>query len=239
MSRFRASTRTAPAAAIVIALALFVAACGSSGDAEESSEPNLVSADDLAIDSESLAAAGADDDDAGADADNTAGGASEGDGESAGSTTTTLPQEEETLEDEFFDSVEEFMSCLEAEGFEFIGPPSGALGADAPQNAQPYVDALIACAARSGVQEKLAEVDAARAEMTPEEVEEENRAFLLFRDCMVGRGWLILDPTPDENGLLFHGVQSTSEWIAPDGQSLATSDDTAECQALVQEEQGE
>ena len=100
-----------------------------------------------------------------------------------------------------------------------------------PVNQQPYIDALVACAARSQIQERLAEADAAQADLTAEEVENQNRQFIAFRDCMVGRGWGIPEPVPNEQGLLFGGFASTASWVAPPGESLTTSDDLGECQS--------
>ena len=37
------------------------------------------------------------------------------------------------------------------------------------------------------------------------EIENQNRQFIAFRDCMVGRGWSIPEPVPNEQGLLFGG----------------------------------
>ncbi|MEL0000013.1 MAG: hypothetical protein VW623_07875, partial [Acidimicrobiaceae bacterium] len=93
------------------------------------------------------------------------------------------------------------------------------------------IDALVACAARSQIQERLAEADAATADLTAEEVENQNRQFIAFRDCMVGRGWGIPEPVPNEQGLLFGGFASTASWVAPPGESLTTSDDLGECQS--------
>jgi len=150
-------------------------------------------------------------------------------GDAAPATTTTLPQADESSpQEELFDAVAVFQSCLAAEGTEFIGTPDASLGADAPQNQQSYIDSLILCAARSDIQNKIAASQAAQANLTPEEIEQQNRQFLLFRDCMIGRGWIIPEPTPDDNGLLF-SLQATQDWEAPNGETLIDSDDTAEC----------
>jgi len=146
-----------------------------------------------------------------------------------GATTTTLPQEELTAGEEFFLAVEEFSSCLDADGFTFIGVPDAALGADDPVNQPAYLEALGACAARSQILEKIQAADAERAELSPAEIEESNRTYLIFRDCMVGRGWKIPEPTPDETGLLFAGYQAAASWQPPPGEAIADSDDVDEC----------
>ena len=131
-------------------------------------------------------------------------------------TTTTLPQEELDPGEALAEAVGVFQSCLDAEGYEFIGIPfQEETDPEAPVNQQPYIDALVACAARSQIQERLAEADAARADLTAEEVENQNRQFIAFRDCMVGRGWGIPEPVPNEQGLLFGGFASTASWVAP------------------------
>ncbi len=155
------------------------------------------------------------------------------DGESeeqtTGDTTTTLPQEELTAGEEFFLAVEEFSSCLDADGFTFMGVPDATLGPDDPLNQPAYLEALGACAARSQILEKIQAADAERAELSPAEIEESNRTYLIFRECMVGRGWQIPEPTPDETGLLFAGYQAAASWQAPPGEAIADSDDVEEC----------
>lgn len=145
-------------------------------------------------------------------------------------TTTTLPQAEElTPQQELFQAIEVFQSCMDAEGTDFIGIPDQSLGADAPQNQQPYIDSLVLCATRSDIQNKIAAANAAQADLSPEEIEEQNRSFLAVRECLVGRGWVIPEPVPNENGLLFGGVQATQQWEPPAGETLIDSDDIAEC----------
>ncbi len=133
------------------------------------------------------------------------------------------------VEVEVVASVAEFQSCLDATGHSFIGLPDPSLGADAPENAGPYIDALIDCAARSQIQERLAEADAAQADLTPEEVEAQNRQYVAFRDCMIGRGWDIPEPVPNEFGLLFPGFAQAAGWQGPPGEDITTTDDVGEC----------
>jgi hypothetical protein len=215
--------------ALVTGFALVAAACGGGGG-DTSGAVTLRSAGAIAVDAddvatttstEAVAAAGG-----AGEADNVA---APGDDETA-DTTTTLPQEELEPGEALFEAVGAFQSCLDAEGYEFIGIPSqDETDPEAPVNQQSYIDALVACAARSQIQERLAEADAAQADLTPEEIEDQNRQFIAFRDCMVGRGWGIPDPVPNEQGLLFGGFGSTTSWVAPPGESLASSDDIGEC----------
>ena len=147
-------------------------------------------------------------------------------------TTTTLPQEEQSEGDALFEAIGVFQSCLAADGYEFIGiPGQTSTDPDDPVNQQPYIDSLIACAARSQIQERLAEASAAQEDLTPEEVEEQNRQYVEFRECMVGRGWDIPEPTPNEIGLLFPGFGAAAAWSGPPGEDITTSDDVGECTA--------
>ena len=218
--------------AVIAAITIVATACGGGGDDEASDDIVLRTQGDIAVEADDVA-----DTTTTAPEGSSGAGASEGDGsesvdqtndEETAETTTTLPQEELTEGEALFEAVGIFQSCLDAEGYEFIGVPDPSLG-DVPQNAQPYIDALIACAARSQIQERLAAADAAQADLTPEEVEEQNRQYVAFRDCMVGRGWDIPDPVPNEFGLLFPGFQAAAAWQGPPGEDIANTDDVGEC----------
>ncbi len=231
--------RLTRAVAVASFLALLTSACGGSSGETGADNATLRSSGEITIDADkvvestsSTTASGAtgavesDDDGAGDDGDI----APE---DSADQTTeTTLPQQEKTPAEEMFEAIEEFMSCLDADGFTFIGLPTGG-DADAPENQQPYIDALIACAARSDVQNKIAAADASLTELSPEEIEEVNRTFIEVRTCLTGRGWLVPEPTPDENGLLFAGFGEATTWQPPPGQSITESDDIDECSAVA------
>ena len=209
--------------ALVAGFALVAAACGGGGG-DTSGDVTLRSAGTIAVDADDVATTTT------TEAVAAAGGAGEADDVAAPSdsettdTTTTLPQEELDPGEALFEAVGVFQSCLDAEGYEETDP-------EAPVNQQPYIDALVACAARSQIQERLAEADSARADLTAEEIENQNRQFIAFRDCMVGRGWSIPEPVPNEQGLLFGGFASTASWVGPPGESLTTSDDLGECQS--------
>ncbi|MEM9464998.1 MAG: hypothetical protein AAGA90_06480 [Actinomycetota bacterium] len=226
--------------AVMAAITIIATACGGGGDDDASGDIVLRTQGDIEVDADDVAdttttaapaAAGA--------------GAAEGDEEAVEptadattSTSTTLPQEEQSEGEALFEAVSVFQSCLDAEGYEFIGIPDPTLG-DVPQNAQPYIDALIACAARSQVQERLAEADAAQADLTPEEVEEQNRQYVAFRDCMIGRGWNIPDPVPNEYGLLFPGFAAAAAWEGPPGEDIAQTDDVGDCTSEANIDLGE
>jgi hypothetical protein len=216
--------------ALIAGFAVVAAACGGGGGDDTSGDVTLRSAGAIAVDADDVATTTT------TEAVAATGGAGEADDVAASNddvpaeTTTTLPQEELDPGEALFEAVGVFQSCLDAEGYEFIGIPfQEETDPEAPVNQQPYIDALVACAARSQIQERIAEADAAQADLTPEEIEDQNRQFIAFRDCMVGRGWGIPDPVPNEQGLLFGGFGSTTSWVAPPGESLTSSDDVGEC----------
>ncbi|MEM8706350.1 MAG: hypothetical protein AAGE98_07830 [Actinomycetota bacterium] len=220
--------------ALITALALLATACGGGDGDDASGEVTLRSAGDVQVDESDLASTTTT-----TEAVAAAGGAGEAedvesttDDAEPAETTTTLPQEELSEGEALFQAIGVFQSCLDADGFEFIGIPGQAsTDPDAPVNQQPYIDALIACAARSQIQERLADADAAQQDLSPEEVEEQNRQYLEFRDCMIGRGWDIPDPVPNEVGLLFPGFGAAAAWSGPPGEDIATTDDVGECTA--------
>ncbi len=219
-------TPTRRLGAVIVTTLLVAGACGGGGDDDASGDVVLRTQGEISVDegdvAETTTTLAASDD---AEAD-------EGDGEATDATTstsTTLPQEEVGTGDALFAAVAEFQSCLDATGHSFIGLPDPSLGADAPENAGPYIDALIDCAARSQIQERLAEADAAQADLTPEEVEAQNRQYVAFRDCMIGRGWDIPEPVPNEFGLLFPGFAQAAGWQGPPGEDITTTDDVGEC----------
>lgn len=220
------------AAVLLVTLAAIAVSCGGSSDAADS---DGVVIRDISVDTVDGSDITADEpaDDSSSTTDEPAGDEEGGDGDSEpAETTTTLPQAEElTPQQELFQAIEVFQSCMDAEGISFIGVPDPSLGDDAPQNQQAYIDTLILCATRSDIQNKIAAANAAQADLTPEEVEEQNRSFLAVRECLVGRGWIIPEPVPNENGLLFGGIQQSQQWEPPAGETLIDSDDIAECVA--------
>lgn len=228
--------------ALVVGFTVFAAACGGGGGDDDANTDGVTlrSAGEIEVDesdvattttTEAVAAAGrAGEAEDVQDVDQTA---------DTAETTTTLPQEEQSEGEALFEAIGIFQSCLAADGYEFIGIPGQAsTDPDDPVNQQPYIDSLIACAARSQIQERLADADAAQEDLTPEEVEEQNRQYLEFRDCMIGRGWNIPDPTPNEFGLLFPGFAAAASWTGPPGEDIASTDDVGECTAQADIELG-
>jgi len=215
---------------LLAVLALLATACGG-GDADASTdEGGLVFQGaqnvDVPATTTSTTAAPADD-------------ASAGAGEGGGvptfdETQDTIPtDEEEDPDGEFFDAVGDFMACLSTEGFGFIGIPNGD-DATAPVNDPGYREALGSCAASTQILSKM-EAAEDTSDLTAEEIEENNRAFGVFVDCLIGRGWTIPAPTPDENGVLQPPyIEIARDWTPPGGGSIIdddsfNTDDFGEC----------
>jgi hypothetical protein len=130
-----------------------------------------------------------------------------------------IPDEEEDPDGEFFDSVGDFFQCLTTEGYDFIGIPNGGDEAD-PVNDPSYGQALGSCAASTQIIAKMQAADDT-SDLTAEEIEEQNRNFTIFVDCLTGRGWTIPPLTPDENGVLQPPyVELAQTWQTPDGGSI-------------------
>ena len=207
---------------------LFAAACGGSGDDTETGAPNFVVQGEQTLDDEITTTTEA-------PADFGATGASEAGGEAPAfdETSDTIPDgEEETPEGEFFDAVGVFMQCLNVSGFGFLGIPND--DPENPANDEGYRDALSDCAARSEIVSKMtAAEDTSR--FSAEEIEERNRGFVEFTDCLKGRGWKTPSLSPDENGSIIPGYAEMAQaFEGPDGSGLIdgqVNDDFADCGA--------
>ncbi len=98
-----------------------------------------------------------------------------------------------------FDAFGKFKSCLTDKGYTIEGNLQDRSN---PAYQDPaYAEAVSTCAARSDIVNILAEVQATRADLTPDEVKERNEAFIELRDCLVDKGWTI-ETSTSEIGLL-------------------------------------
>ncbi len=201
---------------VLVALVVFAAACGGSENDTASDDAGFVVQGeqnvDLASTTTTVASAG----------EEGAGGAGEGSGvPTFDETESTIPTgEEDDPDGEFFDSVGDFMSCLTSEGYGFLGIPSEDLDETAPVNDPGYIDALRGCAASSQIVDKMQAAEDT-SDLTAEEIEESNRAFTQFVDCLKGLGWVIPPLTPDENGVLQTPYfEIARSWVPPDGTSI-------------------
>lgn len=146
------------------------------------------------------------------------------------STADTVPQNEEegSAITGLFEALAVFASCLDDEGYEFIGRPDPTLEADDPVNDAGYIDALTKCAAVSQIIQALETQQAESDNLDTEGIETRNRQLVYWTDCMVGRGWTIGTIATDERGL-----NSPTELDPPAGQSFIDSPDLGECATIA------
>lgn len=137
------------------------------------------------------------------------------------------------------DALDAFNTCLDGEGYAFIGLPGGGEPND-PRNDPAYGSALATCAARSNIVQALRDTQQENADLTPDEIESRNRAYLAWRECMIGRGWQVPEPVPDANGVLGGNLQGGDGGglQPPPGESLLGSDDLRECAEGAADEAG-
>jgi hypothetical protein len=168
-----------------------------------------------------------------------AGGASGASGETGGETSDTIPLATQDPTTKFFSAINTFQSCLKGLGVKFIGAPNPN---DPATNDPNYIKNLSTCAAKSNILQALKEQQSYQDNLTPEQIEEQNKGYLAWRDCMIERGWGIPEPKPDEKGRLFSfsGAENgqTPNFDPPPGEDIITSSDVRECASQVQEEFG-
>ena len=127
----------------------------------------------------------------------------------------TIPLAEEDINPglKLMDTLEDFNECLDSEGYSFIGIPNEELGSEDPVNQPEYLEALGLCNSRTNIATVFQEFQTSRAELTPEQIRQENEDFIDMADCLRRKGWAIGELAPDENGLLGPG----GEFSSPDG----------------------
>jgi hypothetical protein len=135
-------------------------------------------------------------------------------------TTTQPPKETIPLAEEdinpglkLMDSLEDFNTCLDSEGFGFLGIPNEEAGPDALVNQPDYLEALGLCNSRTNIGAVYQEFLTSRSELTPQQIREDNEQFIELTVCLKRKGWTIGDLTPNESGLLNPG----DEFSGPDG----------------------
>jgi hypothetical protein len=153
----------------------------------------------------------------------------------AGGTTDTVPLAEEDPTTSFFEATSSFTQCLKDRGTSFLGVP-GQGDPNGPANDPTYVKDLSTCAAKSNILQAMQGAQKAQESMSPAEIKQQNKAYLKWRKCMIGRGWDIAEPKPDSKGRLFSFSQGTgAQMTPPDGEDLLTSGDLQECAAQTQD----
>jgi hypothetical protein len=154
----------------------------------------------------------------------------------AGASGDTVPLAKEDPTTKFFKSLNVFQNCLSGLNVKFIGVPDGK-DPGAPVNNPDYIKALSTCAAKSNIVQALKDQQTAQDALTPAEVETQNKNYLKWRDCMIGRGWGIPTPKPDAKGRLFSfGASGSSvpNFTPPPGQDILSSGDVTACATEVQ-----
>lgn len=151
------------------------------------------------------------------------------------STDDTIPLAEEDPSSKFFGATQKFRQCLDDLGTAFIGAPD-ASKPDSPSNDPGYVQDLSTCASKSGIVQAMQEMQAAQADQTPAEIEEQNKGYLRWRKCMIGKGWKIPEPKPDSEGRLFSfgGGGGGPQIEPPPGKSLLGDRDLQDCAEQAQ-----
>jgi hypothetical protein len=98
-----------------------------------------------------------------------------------------------------FDAFGKFRSCLEDKGYAIEGD---LLDPNNPAYKDPdYQETVQTCAARTDIVNVLSEVQATRANLTPDEVKVRNEVFTELRTCLEAKGWSVETAT-SEIGLL-------------------------------------
>jgi len=149
-------------------------------------------------------------------------------GQATGST-DTVPLAKEDPTTAFFGATQKFRNCLKDLGTAFIGAPDGA-NPDSPTNDPAYIKDLSTCAAKSGIVQAMQEMQKAQEDMSPAEIEKQNKGYLKWRKCMIGKGWKIGKPTPDSKGRLFSFSGGRGPDITPPpGKDLLGDKDMQDC----------
>ena len=123
----------------------------------------------------------------------------------------------------------------------FIGAPDPK-HPNSPANDPNYLKNLTTCAAQSHILQALKDFQTAQNNMTPAQIQQENKGYLAWRNCMIGRGWQIPEPKPDAQGRLFSfnvsGGGGGPQLTPPPGQDPLTSNDIRDCAAQSQRQTG-
>jgi hypothetical protein len=155
-------------------------------------------------------------------------------GTSSNSTADTVPLAKDSPTSGLFAALGAFQSCLKGKGVKFIGIPD-ASKPNSPTNDPTYLANLATCAARSRIQQAAAAQQSAMDNLTPAQIKKSNEGFLVWRQCMISRGWGMPEPKPDSRGRLFSfGGNSLPPFQPPAGQDVMTTGDYQKCASEVQ-----
>ena len=225
---------TSVALAAVVAMTMTLAACGSSS---KSSADNVISAGQVDLQLPPGWKVTKDGKGAIRPAGDSSAGGTGASGATAAVTGETIPLAGEDPTTKFFGALGIFQSCLKGLGVKFIGVPDQS-NPNSPTNDPTYIKGLSTCAAKSNIVQALKDQQTAQDNLTPAQIKTQNKGFLVWRDCMIGRGWGIPEPKPDSKGRLFSfgagGGGSVPNFTPPPGQDILTSSDVQECATEAQ-----
>ncbi len=157
-------------------------------------------------------------------------------------TAATVPLAQQNPTTALFTAIGVFQSCLNNLGVTFVGAPDPS-DPSSPANSPSYLKNLETCATKSDILQALKAAQSAQQNLTQAQIKKENKDYLKWRTCMIGRGWGIPQPTPNAQGLLFSfggtgggsgGGGGASGFKAPPGQSLLNSSDLQQCAAVAE-----
>jgi hypothetical protein len=152
-----------------------------------------------------------------------------GPGGNVTASSSTVPLAQQNPITALFTSIGVFQSCLKGLGVTFIGAPDPSNPSD-PANNPDYLKHLATCAAQSNIVQALKAEQTAQQNLTQAQIHTENKDYLKWRTCMIGRGWTIPQPTPNSQGLLFSfGANSGPSITPPPGKTLFSSGDIESC----------
>jgi hypothetical protein len=132
-------------------------------------------------------------------------------------------------------AISSFQSCLKGLGVTFVGAPDPS-NPNSPANDPTYIKNLTTCAAQSNILQALKNAQTAQDNLTTAQIAIENKAYLKWRTCMIGRGWGIPQPVPDSKGRLFSfgGGTTGANFTPPAGQTLLSSHDLEGCAVVAE-----
>ena len=149
----------------------------------------------------------------------------------------TIPLAQQDPTTKFFSAFGQFRSCLKNQGLTFLGVPDPNKP-NSPTNDPAYIKGLQTCAAQSNILQALQELQNSQNNLTPDQIEEQNKSYLVWRDCMIDHGWKIPEPVPDSKGRLLSFGPNAPQIEGPAGEDLFDSNDFQECASQAQQETG-
>jgi hypothetical protein len=170
-------------------------------------------------------------------------------GSHGGASASTVPLAKQNSITALFTALSTFQACLKGLGVTFVGIPNSA-DPSSPANNPSYIKSLTTCAAQSNILQALKAEQTAQSSLTLPQIHTENKEYLKWRTCMIGKGWQIPTPTPNAQGLLFSfggsggatggtgsGASGASDaiggFVPPPGQNILSSSDMQDCASKV------